>query len=82
MQSEKSMLSRIWAAWKRFGQAIGNFVARIVLTIFYYTIFVPFGLITSMFQDPLDIKGDYKQKSGWVARESGDKTLEEAQRMS
>jgi len=36
---------RAWALWKRFGQALGDILARVVLTVFYFTILVPFALI-------------------------------------
>jgi hypothetical protein len=75
------ILGKIWKTWKRFGQFIGDIVARIVLTIFYFTIFVPFGLGVRLFSDPLMIK----EKSGppfWLPRETGDRSLEEARRQS
>ena len=50
------MLKRIWEGWKRFGQWIGDMLARVVLTVFYFTIFVPFGLGVRFFSDPLAIK--------------------------
>ena len=43
----------IWSAWKKFGQAIGDFVARVVLTVFYFTVFMPFGIGVRLFGDRL-----------------------------
>jgi hypothetical protein len=74
------VLSKIWKAWKRVGQFIGDIVARIVLTIFYFTVFVPFGLGVRLLSDPLMIK-----KSGpsfWLPRETRDRSLEEARRQA
>ena len=47
---------KLWAGWKRFGEIIGNFLARIVLTIFYFTVFVPFAIGVRLLSDPLKIK--------------------------
>ena len=39
-----NMLKRAWAAWKAFGKKVGNFQARVLLTIFYAVLMLPFGL--------------------------------------
>lgn len=50
------MLKRIWQAWKRVAHRIGNFQSRVLLTIFYFVVVLPFGLATRLFSDPLRIK--------------------------
>jgi hypothetical protein len=45
-----------WAAWKRLAHKIGNFQARVLLTLLYAIILLPFGLIVRLFSDPLRIK--------------------------
>jgi hypothetical protein len=43
-------------AWDRFniiGSVIGDVQSRILITAFYFTILVPFGLISRLFTDPL-----------------------------
>lgn len=50
------MLKRAWQAWKRVAHAIGNFQARVLLTIFYAVLVFPFGIATRLFSDPLRIK--------------------------
>ena len=74
------LLRNIWERWKRFGQIIGDFIGRVVLTVFYFTIFVPFGLGVRLFSDPLAIKAGHR--SGWVERSTKDRTLEDARRLS
>ena len=37
-------LRKFWHAWKRFGQFMGDLIGRLVLTVFYFTLFMPFGL--------------------------------------
>jgi len=76
-----NLLRRIWRAWKRLGQAINDFVARVVLTVFYFTIFAPFALGARLFSDPLDVKSR-AHASGWVERETHDRALEDARRQA
>jgi hypothetical protein len=71
-------MKKFWAGWKRFGQALGDFLARVVLTLFYFTVFVPFGLMVSLFSDPLEIKPPVK--AAWSARTTRDLTLDDARR--
>lgn len=74
----KEFLSKVWDTWKRFGRFMGNIVTRIVLTILYFTVFVPFGVGATLFTDPLHIKGE--REESWNTRETGDKSLEEVAR--
>ena len=50
------MLKRAWQTWKRIAHAIGNFQARVLLTIFYAVLVFPFGMAARLFFDPLRIK--------------------------
>ena len=72
-------LRKLWHAWKRFGQAVGDFIARIVLTIFYWTIFLPFGLGVRLFSDPLSLND--QQQAGWLERTTVDTKLEDTRRL-
>ena len=49
-------LKRIWQGWKKIAHKIGNFQARVLLTIFYGVLVLPFGLAARLFSDPLRIK--------------------------
>jgi hypothetical protein len=60
------VLRRLWQAWKRFGQFIGDLVARLVLTLFYFTLFVPFGIGVTWFSDPLQVR--HRAPKGWRPR--------------
>jgi hypothetical protein len=55
------MLKRAWQAWKEFGHKVGNFQARVLLTVAYGVIILPFGLAARWFSDPLRIKNRPKQ---------------------
>ena len=74
------ILRKVWQTWKRIGQAVGDIIGRIVLTIFYFTIFAPFGIGVRLWGDPLAIKtGDQAQ---WVERSTRDWNLEDGRRLS
>ncbi len=72
-------LRKVWQVWKRIAQAIGDLIGRIVLTIFYFTIFAPFGLGVRLFMDPLMIKP--KQRNQWLERTTQDSTIDDARRL-
>lgn len=76
----KNTISRFWTLWKRFGQFMGDLVGRVVLTLFYFTILLPFGLGARLFCEWLDIKSGAKPT--WSARETMDQTLDDARRLS
>ncbi len=72
------LIENFWQNWKAFGQFLGNWVARVLLTIFYFTVFLPFGIGVRLFSDPLAIKTQPDKL--WRPRPTGDKTLEDLQR--
>ena len=68
------LLRRVWNGWKRFGRWMGDMVARVVLTVFYFTIALPFGLGVRLSSDPLQRKSD----PAWTPRDTNEPTLEAA----
>ncbi|MCY4537842.1 MAG: hypothetical protein OXE52_06385 [Chloroflexi bacterium] len=69
-------------AWERFSLnssivADGN--GRFIATLFYFTIFVPFGLLSSLFMDPLRVR---KAEVAWQLREPIPTDLESAREQS
>jgi hypothetical protein len=74
------VINKIWQAWKQIGQMLGDLIARIVLTVFYFSIFLPFGLGVRILADPLDIK--QTQKFSWIPRTTSDRELGDSRRMS
>ena len=73
------LINRIWESWKKYGQIIGDFIGRLILMIFYFTILLPFGIAVRLFADPLNIKNPLADK--WAARGSKDQDLAEARRL-
>jgi len=69
-----TLLKKIWEGWKKVGQAIGDFLARVILTVFYFTIFLPFALGVMLFSDPL-LKKKPSSPSFWLDRSTLDKVL-------
>ncbi|MEJ2013521.1 MAG: hypothetical protein P8X64_15015 [Anaerolineales bacterium] len=75
-----NILRRIWAGWKRLGGLIGDVVGRLVLTLLYFTIVLPFGLIARLTSDPLAVR--HGRPASWLEREPVEGTLDEAERLS
>jgi len=72
-------LRTIWEKWKQIGQVIGDFIARIVLSLFYFTIFVPFALGIRLFGNPLGVKGK-RNLARWIDRKTRDLVLDDGRR--
>jgi hypothetical protein len=73
-----TVIKNFWHGWKAFGQFMGDWVARVVLTIFYFTVLVPFGIGVRLFGDPLHIKSHPSEF--WIKRSTGDQELQEVRR--
>jgi len=71
------MLKHIWQFWKRLARRIGNFQARVLLSIFYAVIVLPFGLATRVFADPLRVK---KRPIQWLDHSDESHDLQWAKR--
>lgn len=56
-------LKRLWAAWKRIAHRIGDFQARVLLTVIYAVLVLPFGLMIRFFSDSLHVK---KRPTSWI----------------
>jgi len=71
----------IWNGWKKFAHAVGRINTEIIIFLFYYLIFTPFGLITKLFGfDPLCKK--LKGNSNWREIEIGEFDPEKASHQS
>lgn len=60
---------------------VGNFQARVLLTIFYLLLVGPIGLFLRWRNDPLKLRFQ-ERTSYWLERETRDLTLEDARRQS
>lgn len=52
--------------WMRFAEVIGNFNAKVILSLTYFLIFTPIRMVASVFrEDPLRRKFEPDKKSYW-----------------
>jgi len=73
-----TLIKDFWRGWKAFGHFLGDLLARVVLTVFYFTVFVPFGIGVKLFSDPLHIKTT--ASPFWRPRTTGDQKIEDIMR--
>jgi len=73
-------IRKIWEVWKRVGRFIGDVIGRVVLTIFYFTLLLPFGIGVRLVGDPLEIRPGIKPE--WLNRTTRDQKLDDARRLS
>jgi hypothetical protein len=73
------LLPKVWNRWKAIAQIIGDFQARVILTLFYFIILTPGGLIIRSFSDPLRLKHPHRA-SMWTLRSAETQSLGEARK--
>jgi hypothetical protein len=61
----KAILDFAWHRFSILSSIISDANARAVAVIFYFTFLLPFGLISSLFTDPLH----RKEKAAWLERQ-------------
>jgi hypothetical protein len=75
----KGRTSHGWSRWRELSQKAADVQARVLLTIFYYTLMAPFGFVMGILKDPLRVKhrptGTY-----WLERKPVSESLADAQR--
>ncbi|MFN2115248.1 MAG: hypothetical protein ACK2T6_06010 [Anaerolineae bacterium] len=69
---------RAWELWRAFGQLLGDAIARVAMTVFYFTVFVPFAFVARSAGDPLGLRT--VTPPYWKAVEPADDTIEAARR--
>jgi hypothetical protein len=72
-------LKRLWVGWKEIAGCIGDFQSRLLLTVFYFTVALPFGLLVRIASDPLRVRRP-PSPSGWMNRPPQKTDLPAAQR--
>jgi hypothetical protein len=70
-------VKKLWEAWKVLARKIGTFQARVLLTVIYAVLVLPFGLCVRLFADSLRTK---KLPSRWLDRSPEAFDMEWAQR--
>jgi hypothetical protein len=69
------MLATLWTRWKTFGHWMGDVVARVFLTLFYFIVIPPFSLVVSRASRKTPGK-----KSGWIPRPASSDSLADGHR--
>lgn len=77
--AKSNLLKRLWEGWKPIGRKIGDFQARVLLTVLYAIVVLPFGLAVRVFGDPLRIR---KPPSRWLDHLDKQTDIEWAHRQS
>ena len=62
----KTILRRLWTSWKAVGRRIGDFQARVILTVCYFVVVPPFSALVRVTGDPLTLKPGTPR--GWRLR--------------
>ena len=66
-------LTTVHRKWMRFAESVGNFNAKIILSLAYFLVFTPIRIISSVFrEDPLRRKFELDKKSYWLDCEPRD----------
>ena len=63
------VLDPVQRVWMRGATALGYVNTRIILTLLYYLVITPIGLVRRLFSDPLDRKLHDAKPSNWIRRE-------------
>ena len=74
------LIRAVWSRWKAIAEKIGLFQSRLILTLFYFVLLLPIGLIFSLFKDELKIKRS--TKSNWIPKTKQCETLESVRKQS
>ena len=68
-----------WTKWRALSKKAGELQARIILTLFYFSLAAPFGLARTFLADPLRVKKS-GHGSAWRERQTRDLSLDDARR--
>ena len=75
----KGRTSQGWSRWRELSQKAADVQARVLLTVFYFTVAAPFGIALGLLGDPLKTK-NRPTGSFWVDRKATDETMVGARR--
>lgn len=77
-----SVLKPIYKAWMFFALLLGALVSRMILTVFFYIILTPIGIMMRVCgKDPLSLKRPEKRTSYWQERQQVGVNIETYKRL-
>ena len=66
-----------FARWMKFAEVLGLISTTIILSLFFFLILTPVGLVARLFRkDPLDLDWKHRRRTYWVDREPVEPTFE------
>ena len=71
----KEIAGRAWQRWQIIGRVNGDYLARLLVNGFYFTVMVPFALGVKLLSDPLQLK---QTKPKWLTRKPVASSLTDA----
>ncbi len=75
----KGWLLPLWERWKVIAHVIGNFQARVLLSLLYFVLIPLFGLLVRILMDPLQLRRRSRE-SFWLATPHKEQSLTDARR--
>lgn len=51
-----NLLKLLWKKWMAFSLVFGTFMSRVILTVLYFLLLLPYGILIRLFSDPLQTK--------------------------
>ncbi len=69
------IFKKIWRAWRKIGQFIGNTIGYIISTVLYIVFVTPVGIVIRIFTDYFNIKN--KSSSNWTVKEQKDLSMDD-----
>ena len=77
-----SVLRPVYRIWMLLAYFIGGIVSRVILTVLFYVVLTPTGLVLRLFgKDVLDQKFDKRRESYWVKKDLSGHTKEQYSKM-
>ena len=63
-----AVLGPVQRVWMRAANVLGQVNSRIILTVLFYVLITPIGLVMRLFRDPLDRSLEDQRTSHWIKR--------------
>lgn len=77
--SEAVLLRQLWQQWLHLARLVGNFQSRAMITLVYFILLAPFGLLMRLTSDVMETKAAPVSGS-WRHRQTHDLSLNDARR--
>lgn len=74
----RKLWKRFVGWWMSIAEVVGNFMNRLILSIFYFVIVLPFGVGVRLFSDPLELRP--RRETVWVKFSDRSQTIEDGRR--